>query len=256
MDQAWWDSVEYEGFDLRGFCDDTAAFAKYLIRAREKFEPGFLGSPATYAQWKLANVTGDQAPATALLRAAAVLADKMDSHMVSMGGSGGCKLEDALDGFKFSASGLSDRPSIEAMIMGIQQKLNVNWNKLVAWDKLPMIRKHLDELYSHIQVSEDVTQDTPHVPVAESKRVKLYGPNDRPVAVIDTIEIEKLTPARYAVVKALLLAGEKRLTKDELAEKSGKVDAVNILKRLAKSSALWKSVIFLAGSTGGGYHIY
>ena len=65
----------------------------------------------------------------------------------------------------------------------------------------------------------------------------------------------KLTTARYDVVKALLDAGAEGLNKDEIVTKSRHGDARQVLKRLAASDPDWKSVIVMAGVTGGGYRI-
>jgi DNA-binding MarR family transcriptional regulator len=58
------------------------------------------------------------------------------------------------------------------------------------------------------------------------------------------------------VVRALVAAGIRGLTKDQLAEKSGCGDARGILTRLRKSSPAWKSVIEFPGESGRrGYRI-
>jgi hypothetical protein len=64
-----------------------------------------------------------------------------------------------------------------------------------------------------------------------------------------------LSHAQYDVVQALLKAGPAGLTKDGLTSNSNHGDAVNILKRLARSDPDWKEVIRLAGKTGGRYRI-
>ena len=43
--------TEAELFNLASFRNDAAAMVKYMIRARETFEPGFLGSPENYERW-------------------------------------------------------------------------------------------------------------------------------------------------------------------------------------------------------------
>jgi hypothetical protein len=64
-----------------------------------------------------------------------------------------------------------------------------------------------------------------------------------------------LTRTRYDVVKTLLEAGQDGLTVDELAKKSHHGDAVNSLKKLARSDPDWGAVISLPGSSGMGYRI-
>lgn len=64
-----------------------------------------------------------------------------------------------------------------------------------------------------------------------------------------------LSTPRYAVVKALIEAGEQGLTKDGLVKASGKGGAVNIMKGLAGSDKDWEAVLLLPGKTGGRYRI-
>jgi hypothetical protein len=68
-------------------------------------------------------------------------------------------------------------------------------------------------------------------------------------------EKEQLTRAQYDVVKALLDAGERGLSKDELDSKSRHGDARKILQRLANSDPDWKAVIHFPGKPGIGYRI-
>jgi hypothetical protein len=85
------------------------------------------------------------------------------------------------------------------------------------------------------------------------RRVMLRGPGDRPI--VNSVEKRPLTLAQYDVVKALLEAGERGLSKDELDRKSKHGDARRILKRLAESDSDWKAVISFPGLPGGGYRI-
>ena len=64
-----------------------------------------------------------------------------------------------------------------------------------------------------------------------------------------------MTAGQYAVVKALLEAGDAGLSLDNLIRKSRVGDARKILKRLAKSDADWQEVICFAGRAGVGYRI-
>jgi hypothetical protein len=57
------------------------------------------------------------------------------------------------------------------------------------------------------------------------------------------------------VIQTLIAAGSRGLGKDELVEKSGHGDAVNILKRVALIDGDWATVIGLAGKPGGRYRI-
>ena len=65
----------------------------------------------------------------------------------------------------------------------------------------------------------------------------------------------RLSLPRFDVVKALLAAGQRGLSKDMLATKSNHSDAHRILKRLGDSDPDWSSVILMAGKPGGRYRI-
>jgi hypothetical protein len=93
------------------------------------------------------------------------------------------------------------------------------------------------------------------IPIAESstKSVILYGRQHGP-KVRGKIK-NRLTNAQYDVVLALLQAGDRSLTKDQLNEKSKHGDARKVLRRLFNSDSDWESVIQLAGKTGRGYQI-
>jgi hypothetical protein len=84
-------------------------------------------------------------------------------------------------------------------------------------------------------------------------RVVLRGLGERPI--VGGVEKSPLTRAQHDVVKTLLDAGERGLSKDELECESKHGDARKILKRLAESDPGWKAVIHFAGRTGGGYRI-
>lgn len=92
-------------------------------------------------------------------------------------------------------------------------------------------------------------------PVARSASgsVSLFKPSDQPIVNGDAKK--KLTNAQYDVVLALLSAGDKGLTKDDLDRNSGRGDGRGILKRLSKSDSVWESVISFPGAVGKGYRI-
>jgi len=66
---------------------------------------------------------------------------------------------------------------------------------------------------------------------------------------------EPLTLPQYDVVKALLGAGVRGLSKDKLDRKSKHGDARKILKRLADSDPDWEEAISFPGKPGGRYRI-
>jgi hypothetical protein len=84
-------------------------------------------------------------------------------------------------------------------------------------------------------------------------RVVLRRLGERPV--VGGVEKGRLTLPQYDVVKALLDAGERGLSKDDLDRKSKHGDARKILKRLAESDPDWKAVISFPDKPGGGYRI-
>ncbi|MCI0463306.1 MAG: hypothetical protein L0Z62_40685 [Gemmataceae bacterium] len=88
---------------------------------------------------------------------------------------------------------------------------------------------------------------------AGAPRVVLRGPAERPLVL--GREKPLLTRAQYNVIQALLDAGERGLSKDELDHKSGHGDARKILKRLADSDDGWQAVLPFPGKPGGGYRI-
>jgi hypothetical protein len=96
-------------------------------------------------------------------------------------------------------------------------------------------------------------QEPEPVNVVKECRVRLRGRSARP-AVLNHLK-RKLTTAQYDVVEALLAASDDGLSKDELATNSKHDDAVNVLKRLAKSDPDWGTVIRLAGKKGGRFRI-
>jgi hypothetical protein len=95
----------------------------------------------------------------------------------------------------------------------------------------------------------------PSAPPAEPAGPPLIlgEPGDEPV--VRGKKKPRLTAAQFDVLKALLDAKDKGLTKDELVNNSGHTDAVNVLKRLWKKDDDWKSIIQMAEVPGGRYRI-
>jgi hypothetical protein len=88
-----------------------------------------------------------------------------------------------------------------------------------------------------------------------SPAVTLGGQNDKPR--IRGKATRRLSPPRYNVIKALLGVWPKSLNKDQLVQRSGHRDAVNILGRLKRCKTLpeWETAIEMAEITGVGYRI-
>jgi hypothetical protein len=83
--------------------------------------------------------------------------------------------------------------------------------------------------------------------------VKLGSPGDRPL--VRGTPKDPLSAPQFDVVHALLAAGERGLSKDELQQNSKRGDPLGILRRLAKSDADWGAVIRFPGRVGGRYRI-
>lgn len=90
-------------------------------------------------------------------------------------------------------------------------------------------------------------------PVHESPPVTLRGPCEPPL--VRGKPMPRLNRAQYAVVEALVGAGEVGLSKDQLDERTNRTDARKILKRLHDSNPQWASVIKLPGKRLLGYRI-
>ena len=95
------------------------------------------------------------------------------------------------------------------------------------------------------------------LPVAKTDRVVLFGPGKEPI--VDGKRKDPLTHAQYKVVKALIEAAERGLTKDTIVTKSGHTDARGILGRVigveTNYDVDWDNVISFPGKTGGRYRI-
>jgi hypothetical protein len=74
-------------------------------------------------------------------------------------------------------------------------------------------------------------------------------------AIVLGVRKDGLTDARFAVIQALLKVWPEGLSKDQLVRQSGHDDAVNVLKRLAKSDQDWGKVIQLPGKPGRKYRL-
>jgi hypothetical protein len=103
------------------------------------------------------------------------------------------------------------------------------------------------------RLSEEDVKRHEHPAAVNGPRIVLRGPGERPV--VGGVEKGPLTLPQYEVVKALLEAGQRGLSKDELDRKSKRGDARKILKRLAESDAGWSAVISFPGKPGRGYRI-
>lgn len=102
--------------------------------------------------------------------------------------------------------------------------------------------------------AEPSAPNDPGVPAPVNRpQVVLRGHGKRPI--VSDVEKDPLTLPQYDVVNALLEAGERGLSKDELDRKSKHGDARKILKRLAESDPDWNTVIHFPGKPRGGYRI-
>jgi hypothetical protein len=131
----------------------------------------------------------------------------------------------------------------------------VEWGEPIYIDQWPweVLVRPTPAIWDWWGHSPAASPSIPAAPLPQVPKVVLKGPGEPPVVL--GAPRKELTQAQYDVVKALLAAGETGLTKDQLVEKSHHGDAVNILKRLAKSDPAWGNVIRLAGKVGRRYRI-
>ena len=134
------------GFDLGKFRYDVAALAKYLIRARESFDPQFLGNLETYKSWKFSLTQPNRDDPQEMLRNAVAMVRRIRERLLSMGGSGGVPIDDPLRDFKLAVAGFCDESSLEHAIAAIRQQKPVDWSTIACWKDLPKIRSVLDSL--------------------------------------------------------------------------------------------------------------
>jgi hypothetical protein len=123
----------------------------------------------------------------------------------------------------------------------------------VPADLAQRIDTSLSLLQRAIATEEAAAGQTGQPAIPENGPVVLRGPGDCPI--VGGVQKRPLTLPQYEVVKAVLQAGERGLSKDELNRNSKHEDARKILKRLADSDADWEAIIHFAGRAGGRYRI-
>ncbi|QYK49190.1 MAG: hypothetical protein KF838_04890 [Phycisphaeraceae bacterium] len=99
--------------------------------------------------------------------------------------------------------------------------------------------------------SSDAAGNSPPPPVQKGPRVVL-GNRGEP-CLVDGKEMPPLTDGRYAVIEALIKAGEDGLTKDAIEAVRG--SARRMLEDLSELHPEWAAVIQMAGQTNGRYRI-
>ena|GEM_PF-5679492 len=251
----WWESVEYGDFDLSDFRWHAAALAKYLIRCREKSDPGFLGAPERYQRWELANIARDRESQLVLLKKAVVAARLILADMEAMGGSGGVQADDPLIDLKFMIANFADEAVIEKAIVAVRRGNHVQWKSLAHWQGLSAIRDGLDSLPTKRHDPDRPPLAFKQAPIAKSARVLLFPRGHNPAAIIVKTFIRTLTAAQFDVLKALIEASPAGLSKHQLIARSHHGDAIGVLRRLARAHGPWRHVIDLPGVPGGGYRI-
>jgi hypothetical protein len=256
MDPEWWDRVEYGRFRLSEFRSHAAAVAKYLIRAREKDSPDFLGSAEAYDKWSLNDLARDDDTQLQLLKMALAASRLVDGDMVAMGGSGGVLADDPLADFKLRVAGFTSEQSLDAAIGTTVRKKHINWPSVANWNDLQAIREGLDSLPNKPGEPQPPPLNWTHPPVARSPRVILFPQGHEPVAYVENQPVRTLTDTQYNVVHALLRAGMRGLSLKQFKRDSGHPSARDILSRLRSESELWRSVISTAAKRGGSYRIY
>jgi len=88
-------------------------------------------------------------------------------------------------------------------------------------------------------------------PVAESKQVRLFGPESAPI--VKGRKKPPLSPIRYELVKKLIEVGQERASKSQLERITS--DYWRALNDLKKSDPDWDSVIHFPGKSHVGYWI-
>ena len=151
------DGIFHPDFDLGDFRYAVARYAKLLIRARWKCEPGFLPT-AQLAGWNLSDIVADAWAAWRLLDQAASALGMLNAHFLPRCGSGGVRQTDGSTpaGRLISAVvGLADvgdgggpehNGALREAARLVRDGKVVDWRALVAWASLEVIRADLDQL--------------------------------------------------------------------------------------------------------------
>lgn len=137
-----------QGYDVGEFRYAAAALCRFLIRAREKKDPGFL-SPEEYAAWNLEDIRSDSRPSSWLLQQAQRTILEINDKFMKRCGSGGLAYEsnDPLNGFKSDVAFLVDHLyDLPRAIKSALKSEDVDLENLARWDTLPRIRATLDTL--------------------------------------------------------------------------------------------------------------
>jgi hypothetical protein len=142
----------------------------------------------------------------------------------------------------------------------------VIWNGFPLWEVAPaqiVAHCHRDELrfplgfelptVEPITTPEEVTLVPAETPLREDQRFLVLGPRSGQPQIGGRAK-KRLTRPQYDVVEALVKAGEKGLSLDELKTKSKHNGAREILARLRKDPD-WAAVILMAGTPGGRYYV-
>lgn len=230
------DRLDPDGYDLGDYRYAVAKVIKLLIRARAKAEPDFL-SGTEYVAWRLSDIHDDRTDAQTLLKLAQVATRELWQKYIGPNGSGGVRGDDPHGELKEAV--------VQFTMYGAYCELEpdmgqIDWKNVANWSALPRIRAGLDALPhpSHVD---------PACPV------EIGDPKTRDVLVRG--KVKRLTAGQFNVIETIVTHFPHKLTGDQLVKASGHRDAVNMLKKIAKTDDDWDDVIHLAGSNGGGYGI-
>jgi len=242
-------------FDLGEFRYFAAGYVKLLIRARRKETPAFLPADQL-AAWGVDDRFDTTWPAWRLLQDAAGRLAYLNSYFIPRCGSGGVPPADEstpigrlLGELAFLVADHTGGPYHNQALAQAASRLErgeeIDWAELVQWDRLPQIRKDLDQL-PHPRRPDAESSGPPCSVVITNRGARSVLVHGRPAT---------LTQPRFAVIEALVDQFPLGLSKDELMGLSGHEDAVKILKRLAKAEG-WQDAIILPGTPGaGGYRV-
>jgi hypothetical protein len=150
-------AVYHPDFDLGDFRFAVARYAKLLIRARWKSDPGFLSRQHLLA-WGLQDIESDQWVSWKLLDQAAGALGILNMEYLPRCGSGGIRETDESTpaGRLISAvvglaqvgdgGGPEHNGALREAARLLRDGKGVDWRALVAWDSLEAIRPDLDQL--------------------------------------------------------------------------------------------------------------
>ncbi len=138
--------------DLAHFRYIAASLVRFLIRAREKAEPGFL-TRTEYERWQLTEVAHDRRNVLELLELADQAINQMDGKFLDLCTSGGLSVSASwhdkgpVGNLKICVASFVDHVyALPRAIRFAREGQAIDWANLAAWEILPAFRDALDQL--------------------------------------------------------------------------------------------------------------